>query len=91
MKRLKLSTPTEVRKALNRIANMILNGQIDPKSANAIIYACNVVLGAIRTDEQEKRLDELEKLINESVRKRLIVLFLELKTPATDFPNRLQR
>lgn len=70
MKRLKLSTPTEVRKALNRIANMILNGQIDPKSANAIIYACNVVLGAIRTDEQEKRLDELEKLINESVRKR---------------------
>lgn len=70
MKRLKLSTPTEVRKALNRIANMILNGQIDPKSANAIIYACNVVLGAIRTDEQEKRLDELEKLINESVGKR---------------------
>lgn len=70
MKRLKLSTPSEVRKALNRIANMILNGQIDPKSANAIIYACNVVLGAIRTDEQEKRLDELEKLINESVGKR---------------------
>lgn len=70
MKRLKLSTPTEVRKALNRVANMILNGQIDPKSANAIIYACNVVLGAIRTDEQEKRLDELEKIINESVGKR---------------------
>ena len=70
MKRLKLSTPTEVRKALNRVANMILNGQIDPKSANAIIYACNVVLGAIRIDEQEKRLDELEKLINESVGKR---------------------
>ena len=63
MKRLKLSTPTEVRKALNRIANMILNGQIDPKSANAIIYACNVVLGAIRTDEQEKRLDELTDIL----------------------------
>lgn len=63
MKRLKLSTPAEVRKALNRIANMILNGQIDPKSANAIIYACNVVLGAIRTDEQEKRLDELTDIL----------------------------
>lgn len=63
MKRLKLSTPSEVRKALNRIANMILNGQIDPKSANAIIYACNVVLGAIRTDEQEKRLDELTDIL----------------------------
>ncbi len=65
MKRLKLSTPTEVRKALNRIANMILNGQIDPKSANAIIYACNVVLGAIRTDEQEKRLDELTAILKQ--------------------------
>ena len=65
MKRLKLSTPTEVRKALNRIANMILHGQIDPKSANAIIYACNVVLGAIRTDEQEKRLDELTAILKQ--------------------------
>ena len=65
MKRLKLSTPTEVRKALNRIANMILNGQIDPKSANAIIYACNVVLGAISTDEQEKRLDELTAILKQ--------------------------
>lgn len=65
MKRLKLSTPTEVRKALNRLANMILNGQIDPKSANAIIYACNVVLGAIRTDEQEKRLDELTAILKQ--------------------------
>ena len=65
MKRLKLSTTTEVRKALNRVANMILNGQIDPKSANAIIYACNVVLGAIRTDEQEKRLDELTAILKQ--------------------------
>lgn len=65
MKRLKLSTPTEVRKALNRVANMILNGQIEPKSANAIIYACNVVLGAIRTDEQEKRLDELTAILKQ--------------------------
>ena len=65
MKRLNLSTPTEVRKALNRVANMILNGQIDPKSANAIIYACNVVLGAIRTDEQEKRLDELTAILKQ--------------------------
>lgn len=63
MKRLKLSSPQEVRKALSRIANMVLNGELDAKAANAIIYACNVVLGAIRTDEQEKRLDELEQLM----------------------------
>ncbi len=34
MKRLKLSSPQEVRKALSRIANMVLNGELDAKAAN---------------------------------------------------------
>ena len=46
-------------------ANMLLNGNIDPKTANAILYACNVCLGAIRTDEQEKKLAELEMLVKQ--------------------------
>jgi len=62
-KRLKLSTPREVRQALARVANMVLNGQLDPKAANAIIYACNAVSGIIRIDEQQKKLDELEQLV----------------------------
>ena len=64
-KRLKLSTPTEVRRAVSRVANMVLNNELDPKQANAIMYACNVLLSSIRTDEQEKRLAELENIINE--------------------------
>lgn len=64
-KRLKLSTATEVRRALNRVANMVLNGEIEAKDANAIMYACNITLAAIRTDDQEKRLQELESLISE--------------------------
>lgn len=64
-KRLKLSTATEVRRALNRVANMVLNGEIEAKDANAIMYACNITLAAIRTDDQEKRLQELETLISE--------------------------
>lgn len=64
-KRLKMSNSREVRRAVNRIANMLLNDDIDPKTANAILYACNVCLGAIRTDEQEKKLDELEKLVEQ--------------------------
>lgn len=64
-KRLKLSTPEEVRKALARVANMILNDEIDTKQANAIICACNAVLSAIRTDEQEKKMQELEQLIQD--------------------------
>lgn len=62
-KRLKMGTPGEVRRAVNRIANMLLNGEIDAKRANAIIYAANVTLGAIRIDEQQARLDELEALV----------------------------
>ncbi len=64
-KRLKLTTATQVRRALNRVANMVLNGEIEAKDANAIMYACNITLAAIRTDDQEKRLQELENLMNE--------------------------
>ena len=59
-KRLKMTTSREVRRAVNRITNMLLNGEIDPKTANAILYGCNVCLGAIRVDDQQAKLDELE-------------------------------
>lgn len=68
-KRLKMSNSREVRRTVSRIANMLLNGDIDPKTANAILYACNVCLGAIRTDEQKQKLDELEKLVMELTEK----------------------
>lgn len=64
-RRLNLSTPGDVRKSANRVANMLLSDELEPKTANAILYACNVCLTSIRTDEQEKRLDELEKLVKE--------------------------
>lgn len=44
---------------------MILNGELSSKDANAILYACNVTLGAIRVDEQQAKLDELEKMVEE--------------------------
>lgn len=62
-RRLKLSTPLEVRRALSKVANMVLNNELDPRAANTIILACNAVLSAIRTDEQERRLCELEKMM----------------------------
>ena len=65
-KRLKLSTPQEVRRALSRVANMVLNNELDSKQANAIMYACNIILSCIRIDEQQKKIDELERLLMES-------------------------
>lgn len=53
-KRLKLSNPREVRRALNRLANMAINGEIDNKTANTIVYICNAILGSFN------KIDELE-------------------------------
>lgn len=69
-RRLNLSTPRDVRKSANRVANMLLNDELDPKAANAVLYACNVCLASIRTDEQERRLDELERLVKEATQKK---------------------
>ena len=47
---------------------MVLNGELEAKDTNAIMYACNITLVAIRTDEQERRLEELERMIQERYR-----------------------
>ena len=60
-----MSTSTEVKRAVNRINNMLLNGEIDAKTANALLYGCNVCLGAIRVDDQQAQLNELEKMVKE--------------------------
>ena len=68
-KRLKMGTSTEVRRTVNRITNMLLNGEIDAKTANALLYGCNVCLGAIRVDDQQAQLNELERMVKEVSRR----------------------
>lgn len=63
--RLKLNTPQEVRRTLTRVVNMAANGQIDNKTANTIILGCNAVLSSIRTDDQQRKIDELERILND--------------------------
>lgn len=61
--RLKTGTPTEIKRTLSRVINMTANGKMDVKTANTIILGCNAVLSSIRTDEQQKKIAELEKMI----------------------------
>lgn len=61
---LRLSTPRNVKKTLSRISNLVANGEMDTKQANTIILACNTILGAIRLDEQQKKIEMLEELVN---------------------------
>lgn len=68
-KTLKLSTPEEIRKAISRVANMVLNGEIDTKAAKALLYACNSALAAVRTDEYKSKVEELEILLMQQEKK----------------------
>lgn len=60
----KTSTAREVRTTLSTLVNLLANGEIEPKVSNAITYVCNAILQGIRTDELEKKVQELEELIN---------------------------
>lgn len=62
---LKLDTPDDIRKALAKVANMTYKGELDTKTANSITATCNVILSGIRIDEQEKKLEEIEQILNE--------------------------
>ena len=54
---------------MNRITNMLLNGEINARTANALLYGCNVCLGAIRVDDQQAQLNELERMVKEVSRR----------------------
>lgn len=62
--RFKTKTPSDIRRTLTRVMNMAANGQMDSKTANTIIVGCNAVLSSIRVDEQQRKIEELEKIIN---------------------------
>ncbi|MGN0745616.1 MAG: hypothetical protein ACI4ML_02950 [Aristaeellaceae bacterium] len=62
-KTLKLSDPQEIRRAISRVANMVLSEEIDTKTANTLLYACNSALNAVRTDEYKNKVEELEALL----------------------------
>lgn len=66
---LRLSTPREVRAAITKVINEIRGGELTPQQGNAIIAGCNAALSSIRIDEQEKRLNELESILEEQQRK----------------------
>lgn len=63
--RFKTKTPSDIRRTLTRVMNMAANGQMDSKTANTIIVGCNAVLSSIRVDEQQRKIEELERILND--------------------------
>lgn len=62
---LKLDTPENIRKALAKIANLTYKGELDVKVANSLTLTCNAILSGIRVDNQDKKIAELEIMLNE--------------------------
>lgn len=48
--KLRWNTPTEVRRSLARINNMVANCELPAKEANAIFYSANLVLKALEME-----------------------------------------
>lgn len=48
--KLRWNTPTEVRRSLAKVNNMVANCEIPAKEANAIFYSVNLVLKALEME-----------------------------------------
>lgn len=49
-KKLRWNTATQVRRSLARINNLVVNGAITAKEANAIYYSANLILKALELE-----------------------------------------
>ena len=49
-KKLRWNTPTQVRRSLSHVNNMVLNGEITAKEANSIYYSANLILKALELE-----------------------------------------
>lgn len=53
--RLRWNTPTEVRRSLAKVNNLVVNHQLEPKSANAIYFSANLILKALELEDEQKK------------------------------------
>lgn len=61
----KLNTSKDVRRAMTSITNKMLNDEVDINKAKCFIYACNTILQAIKLEDIEIKMMELERKYNE--------------------------
>ncbi len=65
MKRLNFDTAQQAKRSLSRLANAVLSGEIDKKTANVITYIAQTILQSIRVDEQQRQLDEQKERLEQ--------------------------
>ena len=63
-KKLKLSKPKHIFLLLEEVVNAVKDGKMKPQQANAIVYAVQTALKAHETLELEKKIKQLEELLD---------------------------
>ncbi len=58
-----MDSPHNIRLSITKVANEVRDGRLSPSQGNSIISAANAILSSIRTDEQERKIQELEKIL----------------------------
>ena len=62
---LPMNTAAEIKQTIRLIAEMVINGKLDSRRASTLNALCNTALSSIRTDEQQKEIEELKEAITE--------------------------
>ena len=51
--------------SLNRVANLVANGELDPQRGSCIATLCNTLLKASKQEEIEKEIENLKEILEE--------------------------
>lgn len=51
--KLRWSNEREIRRSLAKVNNLLINGRITPKAANAVYFSANLILQAIKIEKGE--------------------------------------
>lgn len=54
MTTLRMNKPEDIRRTLQKVSDMVIDGSIDTKQANCVIYACQTALSVIKIEEMVK-------------------------------------
>lgn len=65
MYNLKMETARDVREALAKLSNDMLNDILPENKYRAFVYGATQIISSIRADELETKLNELEELIDD--------------------------
>jgi hypothetical protein len=59
----RVQSPEQVKELLARTVEGLQRGDVDPRTANAVGYLCNLLLKAIKETDTARRLEELEAAV----------------------------